>query len=465
MKDTHGGQFIIIIFKGEKKMVLKKLATFMLVVVLIMSLIGCNNNSANQDNQENEVVTDSEDAEVGDQEEEKITLRMAWWGSQKRHDITAGVIELYEQQNTNVEIEYEFYDFDGYITKLNTLVAADDVWDLFQLGGNFPTYLDKILPINDFIASGVIDTSNTTEAFMQTTRFEDIQLSLASGVNTYGIAYDPKMFADAGVAEPTENWTWKDFEEAAMTIHEKLDVFGSSIMSDFIAGASMGISQEGFEYNFFAVTNDKLGFDDPSMLEDYFSMRKRLVDAGAYPDPGAAAEVSDIESDFLVTGEAAMTWVAANQMPTLAEASGREIKIAPVPRKDADGASGMTIQSSQMFCLSKSSQNPEEAAKFLNFFINSVEANEILQAERGVPIVSNVRKALETNLTQAQKDMYAYVDLVGSFETGVINVISPSQQAEIEDYYDLLLTQVIYDEKTPKEAAQEIYEFATGKFE
>lgn len=179
-------------------MVLKKLATFMLVVVLIMSLIGCNNNSANQDNQENEVVTDSEDAEVGDQEEEKITLRMAWWGSQKRHDITAGVIELYEQQNTNVEIEYEFYDFDGYITKLNTLVAADDVWDLFQLGGNFPTYLDKILPINDFIASGVIDTSNTTEAFMQTTRFEDIQLSLASGVNTYGIAYDPKMFADAG---------------------------------------------------------------------------------------------------------------------------------------------------------------------------------------------------------------------------------------------------------------------------
>ena len=118
----------------------------------------------------------------------------------------------------------------------------------------------------------------------------------------------------------------------------------------------------------------------------------------------------------------------------------------------------MTIQSSQMFCLSNTSKNIEEAAKFLNFFINSVEANEILQAERGVPIVSNVREALEPNLTQAQIDMYNYVDLVGSFETGDINVISPPEKAEIQDYYELLLEQVIYGEKTPAEAAQEIYD-------
>ena len=45
---------------------------------------------------------------------------------------------MYEEQNPNVQIEAEFYDFDSYFTKLDTLVAADDVWDIFQMGGNFP---------------------------------------------------------------------------------------------------------------------------------------------------------------------------------------------------------------------------------------------------------------------------------------------------------------------------------------
>ena len=117
-----------------------------------------------------------------------------------------------------------------------------------------------------------------------------------------------------------------------------------------------------------------------------------------------------------------------------------------------------------MFCIAKGSEHPEEAAKFLNFFINDVEANKILAAERGIPIVSNVREALETDLTDVQKRMYDYVDLVGSFETGVINVISPPEQAEIQDYYELVLTQVIFDEKTPAEAAEEIFNFATDKF-
>ena len=93
---------------------------------------------------------------------EQVTLRMAWWGSQQRHDATQAVIKMYEEQNPNVKIEAEFYDMDGYLNKLNTLVAANDVWDIFQLGGNFPTYLEKIVPIDPYIEDGtcLLYTSN-----------------------------------------------------------------------------------------------------------------------------------------------------------------------------------------------------------------------------------------------------------------------------------------------------------------
>ena len=104
---------------------------------------------------------------------EKVTLRMAWWGSQTRHDATNKVIEMYEAQNPNVEIEAEFYDFDSYFTKLDTLVAANDVWDIFQMGGNFPKYMSSIEPLDSYIEAGTIDVSDTTENFLATTRDND----------------------------------------------------------------------------------------------------------------------------------------------------------------------------------------------------------------------------------------------------------------------------------------------------
>ncbi|EOY2582582.1 MULTISPECIES: hypothetical protein [Enterococcus] len=33
----------------------------------------------------------------GQEDDKKITLNMAWWGSQVRHDATVKVIELYEE--------------------------------------------------------------------------------------------------------------------------------------------------------------------------------------------------------------------------------------------------------------------------------------------------------------------------------------------------------------------------------
>lgn len=396
--------------------------------------------------------------------DDKIVLRMAWWGSQTRHDRTVEVIELYQSKNPNVKIEYEFYDFDGYFTKLNTLVASNEVWDMFQLGGNFPTYLSKIVPLDDYIKTGVIDVSNTTDAFLKTTQHNGSQIGVSNGVNCYGIAYDPEVFAAAGVPEPVENWTWDDYEEACLKIHEKLGIYGSSKFDDFIGGSTMGISQVDFSLNFFAPTNDKLGFDDHTLLVDYLQMRADLTNAGAYPDPGAIAEIKDIEGDYLVKGEAAMTWVASNQFIALSEAAGRDLKLVPIPRRRTDGPSGSTIQSSQMFCVSKDSKNPDEAAKFLNFFWTDEEANEILMGERGISIFSNVMEAQAPEMSEKQRVVNKFVELIGSYETGVINVISPSQKTEIEDYYKLLVEKVIYGDYTAEEAAQIYYDFAAGKF-
>ena len=451
-------------------MKMKKLVAVLAAATMVFGLVGCGTTTPASDDTtstSSAVVSVSEETPAVEETAEPITLRMAWWGSQTRHDRTIAVIELYESLNPNVTIEYEPMDFDGYFNKLTTLVASNEVWDIFQLGSNFPTYQSKIYCLNDFIANGTIDVSGTTDAFLRIAADEKgNQVGLCSGVNTYGIAYDPQMFKDAGVAEPTENWTWEDYKNACLTIHEKLGVYGSSKFDDWQAGASSGVNQEGFGIGFFNSTNDGLGFTDPSMLEDYIQMRADLVAAGAYPDPGACNEISDIENDFVVSGEAAMTWVASNQFVSLATAAGRELKLINPPRKTADGPAGVSIQSSQMLCVSQDSKYPEEAAKFIQFFQSSVDANKILLAERGIPTFTAVREALAEDLTDLEKAVYAYVDVVGAFPTGG-DTVNPSQPActdEIKAQYNYYLEKVIYGEMTAAEAAQAVYDFAASKF-
>ncbi len=420
-----------------------------------------------------EAATDTAAADTTAADGEAITLRMAWWGSQDRHDKTIAAIELYEQLHPNITFEYEFYSFDDYFTKLNTLVASDEVWDVFQLGGNFPMYMDKIYPLDEFIESGVVDVSKISESNLKTTQTTDgVQLGLTNGINTYGIAYDPEMFEEAGVALPTDTWTWEDYQAAADQITEKLGIFGSStfLTSDFIAGCSTYIPQSGElgQYSFFNVALDGMGFDDPQMLAPYIQMRADMIKNGSYPDAGAAAEVTNIENDFLVTGEAAMTWVAVNQFPTIYNAcqeQGRTLALVHLPRVTSDGNPGATIQSSQMLCVSQDSEQKEAAAAFISWFENDVDCNNILQAERGIPANEDVRAALSENATEGQKIMYEYVDKISQEPMPEeYNVLSPDGQNEVQDNYLNYIQQVASGELTAEEAAQKTYDDAAAIF-
>ena len=47
-----------------------------------------------------------------------VELRVAWWGSQDRHDRTIKAIELFQQKNPNIKVTYEFAGWDDYWTKM-----------------------------------------------------------------------------------------------------------------------------------------------------------------------------------------------------------------------------------------------------------------------------------------------------------------------------------------------------------
>ena len=114
-----------------------------------------------------------------------------------------------------------------------------------------------------------------------------------------------------------------------------------------------------------------------------------------------------------MTGEAAMNYVWSNQIVAIQTAAGEERNFVPyeLPRPEG-GQSANYVKPSQFWSITSQSEHPKEAAMFIDFFTNSVEANEVLLAERGVPISSEVREALKPLLGKSQLAMFDYLDYV-----------------------------------------------------
>ena len=75
------------------------------------------------------------------------TLSFMWWGSDTRHQLTIEVIEKYEEL-TGLDIEYEYYDGSGYWTQYQAKMASNSLPDVVQMGNNWLTYYDTIVPLN-----------------------------------------------------------------------------------------------------------------------------------------------------------------------------------------------------------------------------------------------------------------------------------------------------------------------------
>ncbi|MBQ3270529.1 MAG: extracellular solute-binding protein [Clostridia bacterium] len=373
------------------------------------------------------------------------TLSIMWWGSDTRARITEDLIHLWEEK-TGAKVEFEYYDGGTYWTQFQAKMAANDLPDVFQMGNNWLTYYDTIEPLNAYIEDGTIDTTAISDAMLATTinQANGDVTGISNGTNARCFAYNPALFDEAGVPYPTDNWTWDDFAAACRAITEKT---GNPAMTtleyNFIAFTTVTQWKEG--YNFYAMDGSDFAFEgDTEPLAYIMDLLNTLQQEGCIADFGIQNEIGkNIEADWIAFGDSAIVQMSSNQFQALsnvAAESGITLELATVPRVKADGQSGMVVRSSQEMSIYKNSENKEMAANFLNFFVNSIEANKILNCERGVSINSDVLAALkdDAELTnEVTAKVYTLIDLIGSMPDTANS--SPAEPAANEEISDVLL--------------------------
>ncbi|MBC7810050.1 MAG: extracellular solute-binding protein [Burkholderiales bacterium] len=331
------------------------------------------------------------------QGQENIELQVTWWGSQNRHDRTIQVIEMYEAENPNVDIVFEFANFNDYWTRLNTQAAGQLACIMQQDYAYVAEWAnrDLLLPLDPFIESGAIDTTYISDSLLEGGRVNGEVYAISLGTNSQSIILDLDAFEAAGVELPAADWTWADFEEISTQLHDELGIWAIGPgLADVQLWKSLYV---GLGENPFTDDGTALGYSDDQPLIDYYNMIVRLQQSGAAPTQEEALEYLDTgpENAPIVSGGSAMQYQWSNQLVAVWVASGedRNLKLWHLPRSEG-GAAENYLKPSQFFSITTSCPHPEEAANFINFFTNDLEANEILLAERGVPISTEVREHL-----------------------------------------------------------------------
>ncbi|MBI5960424.1 MAG: extracellular solute-binding protein [Chloroflexi bacterium] len=397
--------------------------------------------------------------------QENIELHITWWGSQNRHDRTIAVIDMFHEQNPNIEVVYEFSSWGDYWTLLTTKASGENLPDIMQQDYAFLKEWqsrDLLAPLDPFIADGTLDVSGVSDVVLGTGKIGDELYGLPLGTNSQAILIDVQAFEKAGIELPAPDWTWADFEEISLALHEKLGIWGfGGPLSDEALWKSLYMGYGTWAFN---PEGTAIGYEDDQPLVDYFDMILRLIDAEAIPSAEQWAEYADLgpEGNPLVTGQSVMGYWWSNQIVAITKAAGegREFKLWHLPRPEG-GQPQNYIKPSQFFSVTTQAKHPKEAAMFINFFVNNMEASDALGTERGVPVVAAVREHLAPALSPIDIETFDFLARVEA-DGSPVPPPDPAGWAEIRDniYAPQFVDPVLYGEISPAEGAAMLREEA-----
>jgi multiple sugar transport system substrate-binding protein len=271
-----------------------------------------------------------------------------------------------------------------------------------------------LVDLKPFADRGQIDLSRWSEAGLSGGRLGGKLIGLNLGVNAFGIEADKAVLQRAGVTINDTNWTWRDFENIALQIYQRTGVQTMptnehyQIIENVVryAGAPMYSTGGGRTLGF---TNNSAAL---AAVKEIIDVQLRLKAAGALYDPQDAFISGRAMPEYPIAKGTAWNYFQwSNQHVGLVGAAGRPLDfyICPAPSTGMKAPYGTYLKPSMLISMLTAAKNQDLSARFINFFVNDIEANRILLAERGVPIPTNILQDLSGRVDSDMRYTFDFI--------------------------------------------------------
>ena len=420
---------------------MKRAFSFMLACMLAVSAAGCSSGGGKV-------------AVYGDNIEKKKQISLAWWGNDPRVKYTMDGVDVFEDQNPDISVKCKYGVWAGYPNRQNIYMLSHDEPDVMQI--NFD-WIDTYSPDGNgfydmYELEDTIDFSNFTESDFRYGTVNGKLNAIPIALNTHCVFVNKDLYDKYGLDVPK---SWDDYFAAAKVM-SKDGVYPISMGDKQIFFFSLAYFEQTTgrdacnEDGTLALTEE----DVKVMLEFYGRLHNEKV---LMP-----VQSSDFASFANRKSAATMRWISGTQ--TMFDGLFKEnVNIVPAPfptiSGDMDKPADLDwyVKPATLYAISSKTEHPKEAAKLVNFLLNSPDMAMLQKTEKGIPISKTARETLEE---AGETDNIDYKASEQMFEYGdKLKMSYPILEKESVylTFFDGA-AYYIYGSQTLDEAAKNIYE-------
>lgn len=381
---------------------------------------------------------------IPDQQNAEITF--SWWGKDERNENTLKGISAFEESHTDIGINPQYSDFEGFKAKMDSEFYSDTEADVMQL--NYSWLYEYSPDGEDFYdlneLSDYIDLSNFSQDELDFGTINGKLNALPISLSSVTFVYNKTLYDNYGLPVPS---TWDDLFNAANVMRSD-EVYPIQLTKKNFWLCCCAYLEQTTGKKVFDGSFDLTENDIAAMIDFY----NHLVDE----------KVSKIYSEFersdlenCLTGGTAV-WISdSSHYSEGAQKAGFEMVVGDYPVTNNYISYGWSVKPTGFYAIKKDTANPKAAAEFTDYLLNSADMAVIQGSTKGIPVSRSAKEALEA------RDMLGGIEYSAEQKmqnTEELDIMSP--YLENEDVIDIFIDacdSVYYEKSHTKEAAQRAY--------
>ena len=334
------------------------------------------------------------DSNNGKTSDGKTAIRFATWDVADDVDAQQKLVDKFNEEHDDIEVTLEAYgsDFD---TKISAGMGSGDTPDVMYMW-NYPAYADGLEPLDEYIDKEGDDYKNDFYSTLWNyNSLDGTTYGIPVGFTTHSLFYNKDLFAQAGVEEPTDDWTWSDLQAAAKTIEEKTGQKGFAFQ----------MKPDPYDFEMYLWSNGTAYCDENGQMAGQIDSKESQEVFKMFQDmekDGYAIATEKNGTDEFRAGTAAMYVYGSWSIASLNE-DGMNYGVAKIP--SFDGKTSVSILSSSGLSISKDSKNKDAAYEVLRFLLEDENVQEYMDDQSAVPC-----KKGDFTLAKELSDMKTYIE-------------------------------------------------------
>jgi multiple sugar transport system substrate-binding protein len=386
-------------------------------------------------------------------------IRWSFWGGESRIKNTQLVIDKFTEDTGIIVAAEPAPGTAEHFSKFKTQFVGGNAADIVQLGGDFSNLqVDDVgtvlLPLDDFVSRGIIDLSKVDASAIAEGTVNGHLYALPLAANMPSIVYNRSLLERVGAPLPKVSMTWDEFTAWLTEVKAKLPA-GVYPFADNSAN-----SDQAYFFGYWSRDNGTPQWDGTKSylsagdVQKYLNYWGELRREGLIPPAETAADYDELNeaSSSLIAGKVAACILWSNMLVNYQRAIPDTLDLIELP--NAVQSKALFGQMSQMMGINKNSQNPEAAARFVNYRVNNPDVWKTMGADPGTPVNSDCRTAVPGDPVTDR--INAYLNVAGQHATAR-NPNIPGDSQWGQGFY-LITQNVAYGRLDSAQAAQQVLE-------